>query len=268
MMDLNNSMLDSMKDDCSTKRTGLPEVPEGYHLRPLMSTDYYHGYLELLSQLTIVGDVTDEMFFRRFNLMRNTSPPSYYIIVIEHKEVRRIVASATLVLEWKFIHDSGCRGRIEDVVVDKSIRGQHFGMLLIQHLVELARHIGVYKLSLECKDELISFYKQSKVSTHEMSRVPFLASLDYNLSKRDKDWISHQLPKGLMFLLIAVIYQFKYSTFKESIEIPREHLPDPETENLPSSVSFRQESTAELEKRWTDTGIDRIFLNRPKPSRI
>ncbi|VDN93322.1 unnamed protein product [Brugia pahangi] len=81
-----------------------------------------------------------------------------------------------------------------------------------------------------------------------MSRVPFLASLDYNLNKRDKDWISHQLPK-------------------ESIEIPREHLPDPETENLPSSVSFRQESTAELEKRWTDTGIDRIFLNRPRPSR-
>ncbi|VDK81810.1 unnamed protein product [Litomosoides sigmodontis] len=91
-----------------------------------------------------------------------------------------------------------------------------------------------------------------------MSRVPFLASLDYNLNKRDKDWISHQLPK------VAVIMQLlKY----ESIEIPREHLPDPETENLPSSVSFRQESTAELEKRWTDTGIDRIYLNCPRPPR-
>ncbi|VBB27192.1 unnamed protein product [Acanthocheilonema viteae] len=54
---------------------------------------------------------------------------------------------------------------------------------------------------------------------------------------------------------------------EESIEIPREHLPDPETENLPSSVSFRQESTAELEKHWTDTGIDRIHLNRPRPPR-
>uniref|UniRef100_A0A8R1Y1N1 Anaphase-promoting complex subunit 13 n=1 Tax=Onchocerca volvulus TaxID=6282 RepID=A0A8R1Y1N1_ONCVO len=82
-----------------------------------------------------------------------------------------------------------------------------------------------------------------------MLRVPFLASLDYNLNKRDRDWISHQLPK-------------------ESIEIPREHLPDPETENLPSSVSFRQESTAELEKRWADTGIDRIFVNCPRPPRI
>lgn len=70
------------------------------------------------------------------------------------------MASATLVLEWKFIHDAGCRGRIEDVVVDRSVRGQRFGTLLNHHLVALARHIGVYKLSLECKNELISFYEQ------------------------------------------------------------------------------------------------------------
>ncbi|EFO26826.2 glucosamine 6-phosphate N-acetyltransferase [Loa loa] len=180
-MDLKNTILDNMKEDEDNKRLlstkeyktifaesflhfihlqGLPEIPEGYRLRPLMSVDYHRGYLELLSQLTVVGDVTEEIFLRRFNLMRNMSPPAYYIVVIEHKEIRRVVASATLVLEWKFIHDTGCRGRIEDVVVDQSVRGQHFGISLIQHLVVLARHIGVYKLSLECKDELITFYEQ------------------------------------------------------------------------------------------------------------
>ncbi|CAG9531806.1 unnamed protein product [Cercopithifilaria johnstoni] len=180
-MDLKNSIYNSRKEahhsrhlssttDCKTifaesflyfvHLKGLPEIPEGYRLRPLMSTDYHRGYLELLAQLTVVGDVTEEMFLHRFSLMRNTSPPAYYIIVIEHEEIRRVVASATLVLEWKFIHDAGCRGRIEDVVVDKSFRGQNFGILLNQHLVALARHIGVYKLSLECKDGLISFYEQ------------------------------------------------------------------------------------------------------------
>uniref|UniRef100_A0A0R3S265 Glucosamine 6-phosphate N-acetyltransferase n=1 Tax=Elaeophora elaphi TaxID=1147741 RepID=A0A0R3S265_9BILA len=149
---------------------GLPEIPEGYILRPLMSVDYQRGYLELLSQLTFVGDVTEEMFLRQFDLMRNMSPPAYYIIVIEHKDLlrmKRVVAAATLVLEWKFIHDAGCRGRIEDVVVDQSFRGQHFGMLLNQHLVAMARLIGVYKLSLECKDELISFYEQFGFSRDE-----------------------------------------------------------------------------------------------------
>uniref|UniRef100_A0A915PFW2 Glucosamine 6-phosphate N-acetyltransferase n=1 Tax=Setaria digitata TaxID=48799 RepID=A0A915PFW2_9BILA len=225
----------------------LPALPEGYHLRPLMVTDYHRGYLELLSQLTTVGDVSEEMFIRRFNMMRNTSPPSYYIVVIENKEIRRVVATATLVLEWKFIHDTGCRGRIEDFVVDRSIRRQNFGLLLGQHLIVLARHVGVYKLSLECKDELIPFYEQ----------------IFGHIIRSPKSKIGDQAYFGFRLKLTAL-----KGIDLESIEIPREHLPDPETENLPSSVSFRQESAAELEKRWTDTGTDRIFLDYPRPSHI
>lgn len=74
-----------------------------------------------------------------------------------------------------------------------------------------------------------------------MSRVPALVAPDYKLITRDRDWIAHVLPK-------------------EDFEIPREHVPDPDSENLPSSLN-RQESTVELEKRWTDVGIDRISLN-------
>jgi glucosamine-phosphate N-acetyltransferase len=44
----------------------------------------------------------------------------------------QVVASATLVVEWKFIHSAGSRGRIEDVVVDDRMRGQHLGVLLNQ----------------------------------------------------------------------------------------------------------------------------------------
>lgn len=65
-----------------------------------------------------------------------------------------------MVLELKFIHDCGSRGRIEDVVVDKEFRGKSFGKLLNNVLVEMAKHFGVYKLSLECKDKLVPFYKQ------------------------------------------------------------------------------------------------------------
>uniref|UniRef100_A0A914R7R5 Glucosamine 6-phosphate N-acetyltransferase n=1 Tax=Parascaris equorum TaxID=6256 RepID=A0A914R7R5_PAREQ len=71
-----------------------------------------------------------------------------------------LVGSATLVIEWKFIHEAGCRGRTEDVVVDQKMRGKHLGKLLNIYVVELARRIGVYKMSLECKDALISFYGQ------------------------------------------------------------------------------------------------------------
>lgn len=46
-------------------REQLPELPDGFRIRPLMLGDFHHGYLELLSQLTVVGEVTQEMFARR-----------------------------------------------------------------------------------------------------------------------------------------------------------------------------------------------------------
>lgn len=74
-----------------------------------------------------------------------------------------------------------------------------------------------------------------------MSRIPSSAAVDHTLTVRDRDWISHVLPK-------------------ENLEVPRDHLPDPDTENLPSSTT-REESAVELERRWTDVGIERISLN-------
>ena len=59
--------------------------------------------------------------------MHSCKPQTYYICVIEHRDTGRIVASASLILEWKFIHSAGFRGRLEDVVVDEAMRGKKLG---------------------------------------------------------------------------------------------------------------------------------------------
>uniref|UniRef100_A0AC34QPA5 Glucosamine 6-phosphate N-acetyltransferase n=1 Tax=Panagrolaimus sp. JU765 TaxID=591449 RepID=A0AC34QPA5_9BILA len=137
-----------------------PAVPEGYLMRSLKISDLENGFTDLLAQLTVVGDVTKQKLKLQFSVMAKTVPLRDYIVVIEEISTGKIVGSSTLVIEWKFIHAAGCRGRIEDVVVDKTKRGYGFGKLLNQCLVGLAKKIGVYKLSLECKDNLIPFYEQ------------------------------------------------------------------------------------------------------------
>jgi len=72
----------------------------------------------------------------------------------------RVIASATLTLEFKFIHSTGARGKVEDVVVDSKYQGRGLGRVLNEVLVRLAKKAGVYKLSLECKDNLIPFYEK------------------------------------------------------------------------------------------------------------
>lgn len=71
-----------------------------------------------------------------------------------------------------------------------------------------------------------------------MSGVPTLAKIDSRAFIIDKEWKFHRLPN-------------------ENVVIPREHLPDPEAEAIPTT---RNESVADIERRWLDAGINRIEL--------
>uniref|UniRef100_A0A182K3L0 Glucosamine 6-phosphate N-acetyltransferase n=1 Tax=Anopheles christyi TaxID=43041 RepID=A0A182K3L0_9DIPT len=137
-------------------------------VRPLQTGDFHRGFLQILSQLTKVGDVSLTQFLNRFAQMRASG--DYYVTVIVDSRYDKIIGSATLVLERKFIHGCATRGRLEDVVVDDTYRGKQLGKLYcvaIQTRVKmivvtvslLAKELGCYKMSLDCKDKLIPFYK-------------------------------------------------------------------------------------------------------------
>lgn len=53
---------------------------------------------------------------------------SYQIFVVEETNEKKIIATATLLLERKFIRGCGVAGHVEDVVVDESVRGQKLGL--------------------------------------------------------------------------------------------------------------------------------------------
>lgn len=132
-----------------------------YILRPLALPDFHHGYIDLLRQLTECGTVTYNEFKQRFNQMKQCAN-TYFILVIEDiQTTKQIIGTATLVCEKKFIRQLATRGRIEDVVVSNRFRGQQLGKLLIELLTDLARDkCHCYKISLECKDDLVGFYQQ------------------------------------------------------------------------------------------------------------
>ncbi|XP_033104957.1 glucosamine 6-phosphate N-acetyltransferase-like [Anneissia japonica] len=129
-------------------------------MRPLCAADYHKGFIELLRQLTSVGDVTPEQFMDHFQQMKSCNG-TYYITVIEDISISKIVAAATLVVERKYIHACATRGMIEEVVVDSGYRGQQLGKLLMDTLTLLSKHtLGCYKTTLQCTEENIPFYEK------------------------------------------------------------------------------------------------------------
>ncbi|XP_071961906.1 glucosamine 6-phosphate N-acetyltransferase-like [Antedon mediterranea] len=143
----------------STPRS--PQKPgESLIMRPLSATDYQKGFLDLLRQLTSVGEVTEEQFIEQFEHMRSCKN-TYYIIVIEDVSTGRIVACGTLIVERKFIHACATRGLIEEIVVDSNYRGQQLGKLIMDTLTIISKHIvGCYKTTLQCKVENVPFYEK------------------------------------------------------------------------------------------------------------
>ena len=120
-------------------------------IRSIDVRDFHKQYIELLNQLSKT-DFTYDQFKEFLNLKSD----NLYIKVIEINN--KIIATGTLIVENKLIHDISKAGHIEDIIIDKEYRGKGYGMMIIKHLIELSKEVGCYKVILNCKDELVGFY--------------------------------------------------------------------------------------------------------------
>ncbi len=80
----------------------------------------------------------------------------------------RIVGTASLLIEEKFIHEGGCSGHIEDVAVHPDYQGKGIGAALVRHLVEQARAAGCYKVILNCSEGTAPFYEKLGFRRHDI----------------------------------------------------------------------------------------------------
>lgn len=129
-----------------------------YKPRIIVSNDYHKGYIELLTQLTIVGEITKEQYMDQLNKIKENE--NHLIYVIEDEKTNKIITSGTLLIEPKFIHQISNVGHIEDIIVDKNYRGYGLGKIIINHLTNMAKEKNCYKVILDCTEDNISFYQK------------------------------------------------------------------------------------------------------------
>jgi glucosamine-phosphate N-acetyltransferase len=128
-----------------------------YVTRCLEIGDNKKGFISLLEQLTDCPPLSFDQFKCQFKT-RNTQ--NYKTIVIENTKTKKIIATATLLIEDKFIHECGKIGHLEDVVVDRKYRNMSFGKQLLTSITKIAKDIGCYKVVLYCTLENSSFYEK------------------------------------------------------------------------------------------------------------
>ena len=131
-------------------------------IREMTGPDLSRGFLESLAALAEVNlsvEAAAEVLRSRLRAGVRT-----YVAVVGE----RVVGTASLLVEPKFLHRGGKVGHIEDVAVHPEC-GQHgVGSALVRHATEQARKLGCYKVILSCYERLVPFYARLGYRPHDV----------------------------------------------------------------------------------------------------
>jgi glucosamine-phosphate N-acetyltransferase len=129
--------------------------PPPITIREMYATDLNRGFLTALASLRsceMSEERAIEVFRHRMKRMIHT-----YVALMDN----RIVGTASLLVEPKFLHDGGIVGHIEDVAVHQAYQAHGVGALLVKHMLEDCRgRFQCYKVILDCAEKVIPFYEK------------------------------------------------------------------------------------------------------------
>lgn len=123
-----------------------------------LKSDDYEKFIEIINDFR-ESQFTKEEFINNYYFISQSSD----IYVIEYN--KKLIATGKLLYERKYIHNICTLGHIEDVCVKKEYRKSGLGKYLISKIVERAKENGCYKVTLNCLDSNIEFYKKCNFET-------------------------------------------------------------------------------------------------------
>tara|TARA_R110002153_G_scaffold238900_1_gene393290 strand:- start:2757 stop:3194 length:438 start_codon:yes stop_codon:yes gene_type:complete len=121
----------------------------------------------LLNQLTIIDHSSRDKDKCWDKFIYNNASTS---IVGIYKN--KIIAYGSIIIENKI--RGGSSGHIEDIVVDKSVRGKNIGVKLIEELIKIGKSKDCYRITLFCKKSLINFYNKNGFNEDYIAMKKFL----------------------------------------------------------------------------------------------
>ncbi len=131
-------------------------------IRKLQKKDIYNGFLLSLDSLRKSSHIKPKKANLIFDKISKNPHQVIYVAVQDSK----VIGSASILIEQKFIHDGGRVGHIEDVAVKKEFQGKGVGQKIVTELLRYAEKHGCYKTILDCTDDLIPFYEKIGFKRH------------------------------------------------------------------------------------------------------
>lgn len=124
-------------------------------IKLIEASDNIFEYIECLSDLNKSGELET---IDNIKLLIDTRPSNILTFIMVNNN-RKIVATATIILEQKLRYKKPCC-HIEDVAVHSSYRGKGYGADMVRFCIGMAKVHDCYKVKLNCEKKLIPFYEK------------------------------------------------------------------------------------------------------------
>lgn len=123
-------------------------------IRKCLKKDLTEIFLILQSISSFMPDKKDnDKIWESFIKQKNIDS---IVIVLDDK----VIGYGSVVFETKI--RGGIHGHIEDIAIHEDFQNNHFGSLLVNKLIQIAKEKKCYKVSLGCYENNLNFYKKNR----------------------------------------------------------------------------------------------------------
>jgi len=128
-----------------------------------------NNYLNLIKNFR---PINENITTTEFNSIYTNILSHGNIIVAELND--KIIGTITILLEKKFIHNSSIYAHVEDVFIDESYRNKSIGSNLVKKAIDYCKEKNVFKISLNCHENLKDFYEKNKFEKRQINMSQLL----------------------------------------------------------------------------------------------
>jgi ribosomal protein S18 acetylase RimI-like enzyme len=92
--------------------------------------------------------------------------PDYYVLVLTDN-MGNVHGTGMLHMQWLMSRGDQPAAHITNVIVDEQFRKMGYGKRIVTNLINLAKGLKAYKITLNCFDENVRFYTQLGFYKHD-----------------------------------------------------------------------------------------------------
>jgi dTDP-glucose pyrophosphorylase/predicted GNAT family acetyltransferase len=159
VLQVKHSLYDiTTKEDIESAEKALLKEHKKYTIKKLEKKEFikhFYSFIDTLENLKPTGEISKKRLKKFFEMSLKQWPT-----FVAQKDDGDIIGTLKVLIEPKLLRGGQFAAKFEDISVRKWYQGVGIGSALMKKALKYCEKKGVYKITLSCREEILSFYEK------------------------------------------------------------------------------------------------------------